>query len=109
MKILRLVMISLVLMNYPSFSKEPNVSLIEGCNELVNIYKSKNKKHLLAAQTTSLTESLRAGFCLGVIKEYSKNHRCRSDWFDRAKFIAKFYEERDRISETSILKQSCEI
>ena len=112
MKQLKIVLLSVLLGNSVSTvvsAKEPKISLIDGCHELVNIYKSKNEQKLLAGQTTSLSESLRAGYCLGVMAEYSNNHYCRSDWYDRAKFISKFYDERQRLSEKTILKQSCEI
>ncbi|WP_218938226.1 hypothetical protein [Parashewanella tropica] len=112
MKLLKTLLFSAIVTNMfiaNVQAKEPKMSLIEGCHELVNIQKNKNERRLLAAQTTSLSESLRAGYCLGVIAEYARTKDCHSDWFDRAKFIAKFYDERDRLSETTILKQSCKI
>ncbi|WP_143870667.1 hypothetical protein [Catenovulum sediminis] len=86
------------------------LSLTDSCAELINIYASKNEKHLLAAQTTSLSESLRAGYCLGVIDQYAKSEdHCRSDWFKRAEFIAKYALEENSPSEKKLLRLSCEI
>jgi hypothetical protein len=87
-----------------------SLPLVESCVELVNIYDSRNSQRLLAAQTTSLSESLRAGYCLGVLNEYAKSeYRCRTDWFRRAEFIASYSQESDQPSERKILKLSCEI
>jgi len=87
-----------------------SLPLVESCVELVNIYDSRNSQRLLAAQTTSLSESLRAGYCLGVLNEYAKSeYRCRRDWFRRAEFIASYSQESNHPSERKILKLSCEI
>lgn len=87
-----------------------SLSLIESCVELVNIYDSKNSQHLLAAQTTSLSESLRAGYCLGVIEQYAKSeYGCRSDWYERAQFIARESLKQNPLSERKLLRLSCEI
>ncbi len=103
-----LITIGLCLM--PFISSAKSLPLPESCAELINIYASKNKQHLLAAQTTSLSESLRAGYCLGVIEQYAKTeYSCRSDWFKRAEFIAKYALEENPPSERKLLRLSCEI
>lgn len=87
-----------------------SLPLVESCVELVNIYESKNSQRLLAAQTTSLSESLRAGYCLGVLEQYSESkYGCRSDWFRRAQFIATYAEESIPLSEKKLLTLSCEL
>jgi len=94
----------------PTLSIAKPISLVESCVELVNIYESKNSQRLLAAQTTSLSEGLRAGYCLGVLTNSADfEYNCRSDWFRRAEFIATFSQENNRPSERKILKLSCEI
>lgn len=94
----------------PSISLAKTPPLIESCAELVNIYASKDKQHLFAAQTTSLSESLRAGYCLGVIDQYAKSeYSCRSDWFKRAEFIAQYALEENPPTERKLLRLSCEI
>jgi|GEM_PF-1126811 len=91
---------------------KPQLSLVESCAELMNIYSSKNEQRFMAAQTTSLSESLRAGYCLGVLEQYAETeYSCRSDWFKRAEFIAKYNLELEsnRLSDRKLLKLSCEI
>ena len=102
--------IALGLLLVPAITSAKSLSLTDSCAELINIYASKNEKHLLAAQTTSLSESLRAGYCLGVIEQYAKSeYHCRSDWFKRAEFIAKYALEENSPSERKLLRLSCEI
>ncbi|NNN61673.1 hypothetical protein FKQ60_12725 [Vibrio sp. A11] len=105
-----IIALSLLLVPAISSAKSPPFPLVDSCAELVNIYASKHKRHLLAAQTTSLSESLRAGYCLGVIDQYAKSqYRCRSDWFTRAEFIARYALEENPPSERDLLRLSCEI
>ncbi|MPX89665.1 hypothetical protein EHW58_02570 [Salinivibrio sp. VYel1] len=102
--------ITLGLLLVPAITSASPPPLADSCAELINIYVSKNEKHLLAAQTTSLSESLRAGYCLGVIEQYAKgDYHCRSDWFKRAEFIAKYSLEENPPSESKLLRLSCEI
>jgi|TARA_R110001592_G_scaffold332771_1_gene616331 hypothetical protein len=64
---------------------------VQGCNELVQIYKTRSEQRLLAAQTTSLSEALRAGYCKGVIEMYKQQHDyyCSADWYEIADFVSK--------------------
>lgn len=102
--------IVIVFLLVPAITSAKSIPLADSCAELINIYASKNEKHLLAAQTTSLSESLRAGYCLGVIEQYAKGeHHCRSDWFKRAEFIANYALEKNPPSERKLLRLSCEI
>lgn len=102
-----LILVSLL--SAPVAAGEKEFSLINSCVELQNIYKSREEKKLLAAQTTSLSEGLRAGYCLGVLKQYSMSHpRCRSGWFKRAKFIAQQKGFDDFFNEQELLEKSCE-
>ena len=66
-------MLAIALAILPMVSNAKKLSLVDSCVELINIYDSKSSKRLLAAQTTSLSESLRAGYCLGVIDQYEKS------------------------------------
>lgn len=87
---------------------ESRFSLIDSCGELVSIYKSRNEKRLLAAQTTSLAESLRAGYCIGVLQENARQQRyCRHNWFERATLIAQMKDWKG-FSEEELLERSCE-
>ncbi|TCK09133.1 hypothetical protein [Marinobacterium mangrovicola] len=83
-------------------------SLVESCGELIGIYKSHTEKRLLAAQTTSLAESLRAGYCIGVLEENArKNRYCRRSWFERASLIAQV-KDWNGFSEEELLERSCD-
>jgi hypothetical protein len=94
----------------PTLSMAKSLPLVDSCVELVNVYDSRNSQRLLAAQTTSLSESLRAGYCLGVLEQYSESkYGCRSDWFRRAEFIASYSQESNPPSERKLLKLSCEM
>ena len=100
-------MILVALLSIPVSAAE--LSLTDSCAELVNIYKSRQEQRFLAAQTTSLSEGLRAGYCLGVLEQYSKNHyRCRSNWFKRATFIARQQGLDSYFNEKELLEKSCE-
>ncbi|OCH78684.1 hypothetical protein A6E14_16950 [Vibrio genomosp. F10] len=102
--------IAMTLASLPMASSAKSLPLIESCVELINIYESKHETKLLAAQTTSLAESLRAGYCLGVLEQYAKSeYRCRSDWYDRAQFIARESLKQNPLSERKLLELSCEI
>jgi len=46
--------------------------LVQGCNELIGIYKNKNEKRFLASQLVSVSDAMLAGYCMGVIKSYKK-------------------------------------
>lgn len=63
--------------------------LVESCAELVDIYEKRDQLRFAAAQTTSLSEAMRAGYCRGVLDEYRRHYQCRtSDWRDQAQIIA---------------------
>ncbi|MBR9883491.1 MAG: hypothetical protein GYB21_07460 [Oceanospirillales bacterium] len=96
-----------LLVSQESAAKE-QFSLVESCGELISIYKSRTEKRLLAAQTTSLAESLRAGYCIGVLQEYARANRfCRRSWFERATLIAQI-KDWNSFSEEELLERSCD-
>ncbi|MGR5069294.1 hypothetical protein [Vibrio alfacsensis] len=104
------VILAIALGSLPTFASATKLSLVDSCVELMNIYESKNSKRLLAAQTTSLSESLRAGYCLGVIDQYAKSeYGCHSNWYERAQFIARESLKENQRSERKLLELSCEI
>lgn len=65
--------------------------LIDGCIELVGIYKNKKDKYLLAGQTTSLSEAMKAGYCRGAIEQYIQSARpyCLQNWYEIAEQISR--------------------
>jgi len=86
--------------------------LVEGCTELTEIYKNKNEKRFLAAQMTSLSEALRAGYCRGVIDEYRRGegrYECSYvDWLQQATYIAQYATmPTARLSVSDLLERSC--
>lgn len=104
------LVLAITLASLPIVSNAEKLSLVDSCVELVHIFDSKNSQRLLAAQTTSLSEGLRAGYCLGVIDQYEKSeHRCRSDWYERAQFIARESLKERPLPERKLLELSCEI
>jgi hypothetical protein len=96
---MRLVLIALSsLMFIPSYSvaeswdANDGVFLIDSCREVLEIYKNREERTLLAAQRTSLKESMMAGFCIGAIQQFVASDTCRStrgkSWFELAMMIA---------------------
>lgn len=94
----------------PAQARNQSERLIQSCNELVGIYAERDKQNLLAGVTTSVSEALQAGYCMGVLDEYRRHERCYSqDWFTQARKIAEMsvaYSE--RISLNELLEFSCE-
>lgn len=74
------------------FDKNDAQFLVDSCREVVEIFKQRDETSFLASQRTSLAESMRAGYCIGVLQQYSKRSQpcryMRSDWFSTAKAIA---------------------
>jgi hypothetical protein len=86
--------------------------LVQGCSELTGIYKTKDEKRLLAAQMTSLSEAVRAGYCRGVIDEYRRSegyYDCgHVDWMQQASYIAQHATmPTDRLRVEDLLERSC--
>lgn len=76
--------------------------LINGCSELVDIYDEHEKARFMAAQSTSLSEAMRAGYCLGVIDEYRRKSYCQTESrMEIAKRIASM--QGNKYSNTDIL------
>jgi len=100
------------------FGKNDAQFLVESCREVVEIFKKRDETSFLAAQRTSLTEGMRAGYCIGVLQQYSKSARSgycnytRSNWFEMAKAIAAVSTPEKTLSHTStnsLLKEAyCE-
>ena len=85
--------------------------LIQSCQELIGIYNKRGEKHLAAGLTTSLSEALGAGYCMGVVDEYRRNTRCYvDDWYSQAKKIAEYpLSFGKRTSVDGLLEISCDI
>ena len=83
--------------------------LIESCTELVNIYAKRDELRFAAAQFTSLSEAMRAGYCRGVLDEYRRNHACASnDWREQANTIAgHVFEQPSATDIDTLLANAC--
>jgi len=85
--------------------------LIQSCQELVSIYTEVDQLRTVAKVTTSFSEALRAGYCMGRADEYRRNYECATDdWFEQAKRIAAMpaaFSSRTSVDE--LLELSCEI
>lgn len=76
----------------PPFRIQNAAFLVESCKEAMDIFASQEETGYLAAYRTSLSEAMRAGYCIGVIEQYSHNYEpfCggSSRWFEIAQRIA---------------------
>jgi hypothetical protein len=73
-----------------SFGDGTSIDLALACQAATTVFNSRNEKRLLASQRTSLSDALRAGYCLGALELYScprHSNTVRSS-FDAARRIA---------------------
>lgn len=86
---------------------------VDGCTELVQIYKNRSQQRFLAGQTTSLSEALRAGYCRGVIDQYKQQNTsyrsgCFTGWYEIAEFVARQKGVEQRFGDMdNLLKTAC--
>lgn len=93
---LRSAILGLLILTAPqvSFAKEGPFHyrdaslLIQSCQEAVDVFSSHEKTGYLAAYRTSLSEALRAGYCIGVLEQFSEYCLGNAGWFENAKRIA---------------------
>lgn len=72
-----------------STAADDSTKLVQGCKELTAIYSSRQQQRLMAAATTSLSEAMMAGYCMGVVSEYQRRSYCQAtDWHELASRIA---------------------
>lgn len=104
-------LLTLTLLSLPiqlSLASTDPARLIESCTELVNIYDKHDQLRFAAAQTTSLSEAMRAGYCRGVLDEYQRNNQCRTrDWREQANTIAKRAEQPGAQDVDHLLATAC--
>lgn len=112
----------LILSSHNSFSKESGFPqddpefLAQSCREALAIFSSRDETQFLAAQRTSLTEAMRAGYCIGTLQSYARENEyyinlCRGEvrnWFKMAKFIVNsfFTQEENTLKTRDLLKRS---
>ncbi len=86
-------------------SRVTGQKLSENCQELIAIYNKKGDQRLFAGMSTSVSEAMRAGICLGMIEEHTNHSRCSRDWYDMAEIIA--VENDSQKSAEDLLEMSC--
>lgn len=74
MNIRTTIVIIMMLAAAPAWADEIT-DLRTGCREAISIWDKRAEKKLLAMQTTSASEALRAGYCRGVVVEYLRTSR----------------------------------
>ncbi len=86
-------LLTLALASLPMHASQASTDparLVESCAELVDIYVKRDQLRFAAAQTTSLAEAMRAGYCRGVLDEFRRHYQCKNnDWRDQAEIIAR--------------------
>jgi hypothetical protein len=65
-----IILSSIVYSNNANAGIKDAARLVDGCNEAISIYNKKQEKKLWAGLTTSNSESLKAGYCIGVLSAY---------------------------------------
>ena len=83
-----IILSSIVYSNNTNAGIKDAARLVDGCNEAISLYNKKQEKKLWAGLTTSNSESLKAGYCIGVLSAYKsfgsirtvrKSYECRQD------------------------------
>lgn len=132
MKLVLVLLISLFTSMVQAKTSEGE-QFIKGCNELVGIYKNKKEKRYLASQLASPSDTMLAGYCMGVIKAYKQigNPRvhyeqiqcgygvrgpchkvkevtlCKhDDWFEIAEVVASYWDVKNSNDSISALLDS---
>ncbi|RUO47805.1 hypothetical protein CWE21_08200 [Pseudidiomarina aquimaris] len=85
-----------------SFEKPDAEFLIGACQAVTEIYNAHNEKRFLASQTTSLADAMRAGYCLGVMKQYQCRRLGKYSLFESARRVAISDDESSDNRHTSI-------
>ncbi|RUO45948.1 hypothetical protein [Pseudidiomarina donghaiensis] len=85
-----------------TFEKPDAAFLINACQAVTEIYNAHNEKRFLASQTTSLADAMRAGYCLGVMKQYQCRQMGKYSLFESARRIAILDDEGSDNIHTSV-------
>ncbi|MBE0364097.1 hypothetical protein PULV_a1652 [Pseudoalteromonas ulvae UL12] len=98
------------------FQSEDTAFLQSSCREVIEIYSRKQEVGKYAALHTSMSEAMRAGYCIGVLQQYIKHSpSCkdrryrRSSWFDLAQAIVKVSltaEQSDRVRASDLMEEA---
>jgi hypothetical protein len=89
--------LAMVMVTSPAWARSNDALVLrQNCAKLLTIYESQDKARLFAAQTTSLSDALHAGTCVGAVQEYLRTnandcpfrYKPEEDWFEVARNIA---------------------
>ncbi|WP_285163247.1 hypothetical protein [Shewanella goraebulensis] len=98
-----------------SFNSNNAEFLQQSCRDAVELLDNKGQPGTYAAIHTSMAEAMRAGYCIGVVQQYSKaSHSCyssygRGNWQGMIKEIASFsigQDQFNRIMASTLLKRA---
>lgn len=95
------------------FAKDDALFLVSSCQEVMEVFKRRDETSFMAGQRTSLSEAMRAGYCIGVLQQYSEvSPYCRygrNNWYQMAQVIAEIQltpEQLQNTSAKSILREA---
>ena len=90
------------------FSSNDGELLLQSCREAVELFDPKGNLGDYAALHTSMSEAMRAGYCIGVVKQYIQgSHSCDSKrnknarWLEIATMLANVSMGRQALKKTS--------
>ena len=98
------------------FQSDDPVFLQASCTEVTEIFDRKQEPGKYAALHTSVSEAMRAGYCIGVLQQYIKSspsckkrygYYKKSNWFDLAQTIANMSfgaEQLERLKASHLLE-----
>jgi len=98
------------------FQPDDSVFLQSSCTEVIEIFDRKQEPGKYAALHTSVSEAMRAGYCIGVLQQYIKSspsckkrygYYKKSNWFDLAQTIANMSfgaEQLERLKASHLLE-----
>lgn len=96
-----------------SFGDGTSIDLILSCQAATKVFNSRNEQRLLASQRTSLSDALRAGYCLGALEHYRcpQGDNVRRSSFEAARLIAEldtdFYRDREIGAQAALMLGAC--
>lgn len=71
-----------------SFESPDTEFLIRACQAVTEIYNAHDEKRFLASQRTSLSDAMRAGYCLGMMEQFQCGFRGKYSLFEGARRVA---------------------
>lgn len=76
--------------------------LIEACQSVTRIFNAHNEKRLLASQRTSLSDAIRAGYCLGMLEQFQCRFSGKHSLYEGARRIAILNSDAENMQRLSL-------